>query len=113
MKPNSIILRGGQSSGKTYLSQTISSLFEPEKVLTIDACFNTLVYIARQIQNSNYNLIIFEDCENSKRILEINTYVFKFLSDNEKTVRNMIYITQDENLKDLEGFKIIECTFDK
>lgn len=112
MQTNSIILSGKQETGKTYLSDTMASLLPSEKVLKIDAGPNTLNYISRRINESNYDLIIFDECLSVEQILEINELVIlKNMNDNEEKTKSVVYLTQENDFKDLRGFKIIECKF--
>ncbi|MBC5835788.1 hypothetical protein G6N05_05260 [Flavobacterium sp. F372] len=113
MKTNQFILRGKKGSGKSYLSEKMACLLPSEKVLKLNAGTNTyLKYISRRINESNYDLIIFDECLSVEQILEINQLVIlKHMNDNEETLKSVVYLTQENDFKYLRGFEIIECNY--
>jgi replication-associated recombination protein RarA len=104
---NQIILSGKAGSGKTFIAETIANMFISEYVLRINASCSTLVGISREIQNKEHALIIFDECVNSKHIFQINS--LKALNP----CTQVIYLTQDASIKNLNGFTIIECQYQK
>lgn len=112
MKTNSTILIGKKASGKTFIAETIASVLESNRVLRIDACGRTIVGIAREINKRDFDLIIFEECNDIKFIKHLDKLIKNHFVNNSITVKALVYLTQDCSFKKLDNFKIIECTYD-
>ncbi|WP_026755058.1 hypothetical protein [Sediminibacter sp. Hel_I_10] len=104
VKTKNVIFRGPHASGKSYTSEIIANFFHPEKVLRIDAFSKTITAIKREIALGDYDLIIFDECLDAKRIININRDVIEPLNK----VKNVIYLTNDKDFKSIDGFNIIE-----
>ena len=106
-----MILRGRPASGKTYTADIISNLFPKARVLWIDSSQRTIVGMAREIQKKDYDLIIFDDCKNAKKIKDIQKYVIEdFFKGKANEIKRVLYLTTDTDFKISTDFKIIECT---
>lgn len=107
---NSIILNGPAGSGKSYIAETIVSFLGASRVLKIpNAGAKTITSIIRQVNKAEHNVIILDECEELKYIMELDSSIRYCIEKFDMPIKAIIYLTQDTLFRSAEKFKVINC----